>query len=438
MSNTAVLFTSLFLLGLLLAFLRHPIYGIYSYMLVFYMGPGEAWWSENIPNLRWSLLASAITLIAAVVYPSPSFKPPWYKLSPVRWLIAFTLWLWIQIPWAIDLDNHIFLASLFTKYIFLYAIFYTIISDQKNIKQFFFAHIIGCFYWGFLAYQNPGSGRLESLGFGDVAGSAFASMHLGTGLAFAGFAFLGISGIQRWFAFGAISFILNAIILMATRGAFVGLLVSAPAALFFTPKTQRRLIIICLALALILLFQLANDLFWSRMSTIPVSNTEVVERSAESRIDIARANFQMFLDYPWGVGHRGNEILSPRYMPSYLLTNKGEVQIRSAHNTLMAVLVDHGFVGLTLFLLFQISIIRSLIRLKFCQTPTFLMEFGFYLAALGTSLVIYWGNAQFANMTKAEVVIWIAVLTGALEWMARAPLQSQVLGPAAEVKHKAT
>jgi hypothetical protein len=433
MSNTALLFLFLFPAGLLLAFVKHPIYGMYSYMLVFYMSPEGSWWNVEVPNWRWSLLAAAVTMIAAMRHPSPPSRPPWYKTTSARWLIAFSLWLWIQTPWALSLDNHIFMAVLFSKYVLLYAVLYTCLTEPKNFRQFYFAHLIGCFLWGYMAYQNPGSGRLENLGFGDVAGSAFASMQLGTGLAFAGFAFLGASGVRRWLAFSSIPFILNAIILMATRGAFVGLLGGVPAAILFSPKSRRRLVILSLAIAPILLFSLAHDIFWSRMTTIiPPDNMMEMESSAESRLDIAHANFQMFLDYPMGVGHRGNETLSPRYMPPSLLTLKDGDRVRSAHNTFMAVLVDHGFIGLFLIVLFQLSIIRSLIRTKSRSSPSFDGEFGTYAAALGTALVIYWGNAQFVNVTKAEVVIWIAVLTGALQWMANLPLQSNNSGPEME------
>lgn len=355
------------------------------------------------------------------------------------------------------------MATLFTKYVILYAVLYTCLSEPKNIRQFYFAHIIGSFLWGYVAYQNPGSGRLENLGSGDVAGSAFASMHIGTGLAFAGFAFLGVSGIRRWLAFSSLPFILNAIILMATRGAFVGLLGGAFAAIFLSPKSSRRFVVLSIALAPILLFMLANELFWSRMSTIvPPDDGQQMESSAESRFTIAQANYQMFLDHPMGVGHRGNETLSPSYLPFNIMTNKGGTRVRAAHNTFMAILVDHGFIGLGLVVLFHLSIVLSLIRARSRYSPSlvkesgisavaprsmqvinhgnsesvtqakqtgfrslaaFNREFSVYAAALGTALVIYWGNAQFVNVTKAEVVIWIAVLSGALQWMEYASLQ---------------
>ena len=401
-----------------------------SYVLVFYVSPGEAWWSAEVPDLRWSLLAAVVTITAVIRYPAPSDRPPWHKTPFARWLAVITLWLWVQTLWALDIDNHVFLASLFSKYLLLYAALYTCLSEPRNVRQFYFAHILGCFLWGYIAYQSPGSGRLETIGTGDVAGSAFASMQIGTGIIFAGFAFLGASGIHRWLAFSSIPFMLNAIVLMATRGAFVGLLGGALAAVFFAPRSKRYAVILSIAISPILLTMLANDLFWSRMFTIlPSGNSAVMEASADSRFGIAKANLEMFLDHPMGVGHRGNEILSPTYMPPSLLTEKGNTQVRSAHNTFMAILVDHGAVGLFLFLMLHLSIFRSLLRLKLLPSSGLDTEFSFYAAALGTAWVVYWGNAQFANFTKSEVIIWIAVLASALEWMMQSSLRTAVTTP---------
>jgi hypothetical protein len=430
MSNLAILFLFLFSAGLLLAFVKHPIYGVLAYMIEFYMSPSQAWWSSEVIDLRWSLLAAAVTLVATMMHSAPPSRTPWYKTTTAFWLIALTAWMWIQTPWALDTDNQLFMASLFTKYLILYAMLYSCLSDTKNIRLFYFAHILGCFLWGYMAYQNPGSGgRLENIGFGDVAGSAFASMQLGTGIAFAGFAFLAATGLRRWLAFSSLPFMVNAIVLTATRGAVVGLAGGALASIFFTPKSRRRTVFLLLAIAPALLFMLANDLFWERMSTIlPDVETQQRDESAESRIVIAHANLDMFLDHPLGVGHRGNEKLSPEYLPVELLTNKDGTLVRAAHNTFMAILVDHGFIGLFLFIMLHLSIARSLMRARFNSASGLGREFGLYVAALASSMVIYWGNAQFANFTKSEVVIWIAALAAALEWIASAIPQSNGSG----------
>lgn len=430
MSNTALIFLFLFSAGLILAFVKHPIYGVMAYMVEFYMSPSQAWWSSEVAELRWSLLAAAVTMVAAMLHPAPPLRPPWYKTKTSFWLIALTFWMWIQTPWALNLDDQVFMASLFTKYLLLYAMLYSCLAEERNIRLFYFAHILGCFLWGYMAYENPGSGgRLENIGFGDVAGSAFASMQLGTGIAFAGFAFLAATGLRRWLAFSSLPFMVNAIVLTATRGAFVGLVGGALASIVFTPKSRRRTVFLLLAIAPTLLFMLANDLFWERMSTImPDVETQQRDESAESRIVIARANLDMFLDHPLGVGHRGNEKLSPEYLPVELLTNKNGTLVRAAHNTFMAILVDHGFIGLFLFIMLHLSIARSLMRAKFNSSSGLDREFGLYVAALASSMVIYWGNAQFANFTKSEVVIWIAALAAALDWLANAVPQSSGSG----------
>lgn len=419
MSLTALFFLSLFFLGLILAFVKHPIYGTYSYLLVLYMGPGEAWWSMSLPDLRWSLLSAFITLIACIFHKSPVSRPAWYQFRSIHWLILFSIWVWIQSFWALSMDYHLFLASLFSKYVLLYVILYLSFTDLDKIRDFFFFHIAGCFYWGILAYQNPGYGRLEKIGFGDLSGSAFASMQISTGLVFAGFAFLSLVSFKRWFAFLSLPFMLNAIVLMATRGAFIGLLGGALASLFFSPKSKRLIIIGYGILGGILLFYLSNDLFLERMSTIPVGEQQEMEASAASRLDVAAANLRMARDYPMGVGHRGNDVLSPIYMPAEILTSRDGESLRSAHNTIMAILVDHGLIGIGLIMLFHWSIIRSVIRLRnsVFSSPEENKELEVYIGAFGVSLVVYWANAQFANFIKAEVIIWIAAMLSALEWM---------------------
>ena len=414
MSTTALVFLLLVFSGCVLAFLRHPIFGLYAYLVVFYVAPENAWWSSEVPDVRWSLIVAIATLIATLAHSADRNRQPWFRGPGARPLIAFTVWLWIQLPWALSFDDQLFIASLFTKYLVLYAVMYRVLSDYQSIEGFGFAHILGCFVWGLLAYQNPGSGRLEALGSGDVAGSAFASMQMSTGLIFAGFAFIGFANWKRWIALAAIPFIINALILMVTRAAFIGLIAAAPIAYYLAPVRQRRFVLLSLVLGGVLGATLANDLFWSRISTIPgVGEAQQhMESSAASRIDIATANIRMFGDHPWGVGHRGNDILSPKYMPSSLMAS-GEDK-RSAHNTLMAVLVDHGLPGLLIFLCIHWSIARAVWGIK-GYLNLIAPSIRPFAAALGPSLVAYWANAQFANMTKSEIVLWIAVLAGAIK-----------------------
>jgi O-antigen ligase len=263
----------------------------------------------------------------------------------------------------------------------------------------------------------PNTGRLESIGTADLAGSPFASMQVSTALAIAGFLILSSSWKLKAFLIASIPFMLNAIILMATRAAFVALLASAPIAFAFTHKSRKFLVLSFGALGVALFFMLANDFFWERMGTIlaPAEGGQM-EASAASRFGIASANLRMFMDHPLGVGHRGNDMLSPAYMPDYLLTSKDDVgRVRSAHNTELAVLVDHGIFGVTLFLLFHLQIWRTFLRLRRNPDPNYPLQQRLIVAALATSHVLYWASSQFANFTKTEFIVWMAAIAAAME-----------------------
>ena len=66
MSATAIGFIGVFALGLLLAFVVNPKYGLYAYLWVFYNNPPSRWWGAALPNVRWSLIAAVVTMIAIV------------------------------------------------------------------------------------------------------------------------------------------------------------------------------------------------------------------------------------------------------------------------------------------------------------------------------------------------------------------------------------
>jgi O-antigen ligase len=239
-------------------------------------------------------------------------------------------------------------------------------------------------------------------------------MHVSTILALAAFIFLGYSGWRKWVPFFCVPLILLAIVQMQTRGAFVGLVAGVPVALLFAPRNKRGWVVFYLILGALLFLRVANNDFWERMATIHTAEGQEMESSAASRIAIAEANWRMAKDHPMGVGHRGNDLLSPRYMPESLLTTKDGVQVRSAHDTVMAILVDHGIVGLVLIVVFHARIVATLLRL-WSRAAQLSAETQALIGGLATALVIYWVNAQFANMTKAEVVIWIAAMAAALE-----------------------
>jgi len=395
---------------LFLGILRHPIFGLYAYLFVFYNHPPTRWWGVALPDLRWSLIAALVTFLAVVKTPSPSSRPSWFSNWGARLLLIYVAWMWLQSLWAVNPAYHLEGCILFTKYVILFYIMYKIIADERTFELFSWGHILGCFIFGWIAYNTPVRGRLESVGGPGVDDSNLLAIQLVTGLIFAGFMFLGFCGKKRWVTLIAIPFILNGVILTLSRGAFLGLLAGGLASWYFSPRSSRWLILATGVLAGVLFFRLAHEEFWERMETITIDASER-DKSAESRLALIPAQWRMAQDYLLGSGHRGNETLSPLYIPAEYLT-AGEV--RSAHNTFMAILVDQGFPGALLFIALQGWVGFSLLRLKSLDRLGLPPTLAIYRAILGAALTACFFSGQFVNLLKSEMQIWLIALLAAL------------------------
>src|SRR3954451_10931235 len=117
MTVTGLIFLLGYFAGLLLAFIRTPLFGLFTYIGVFYLHPPSRWWGHFLPDLRWSLLAAAATFIATLFHRTKSERASWLATTPAKLLIAYTLWLWVQNLWALDQAQHFEASFLFTKYL---------------------------------------------------------------------------------------------------------------------------------------------------------------------------------------------------------------------------------------------------------------------------------------------------------------------------------
>jgi O-antigen ligase len=153
-----------------------------------------------------------------------------------------------------------------------------------------------------------------------------------------------------------------------------------------------------------------------------------MESSALSRYTIAEANLRMAQDYPLGAGYRGNETLSAYYIPPEFLAT--ESSTRSAHNTILAILVDQGSPGVVLFTVLVAWGAARLIALLFLDKLGLPAELGGFRAAIGASLAALLVSGQFVNVLHLEVSIWLIAMLGALDSMCAEWRRRNVPAPA--------
>jgi O-antigen ligase len=429
MAISGFIFLIAFFGGLALAFIRHPTYGLYTYVAVFYLHPPSRWWGEFLPDLRWSLLAAVVTLVAALRLPHDASRPAWYSTRPAKLIIAFTAWIWLQNLWAMDKEMHLELSILYTKYILLFYLVYRLIQTPDQLRVFLLVHIAGCGYLGWLGYNVEVSGRLEGLGGPGIDEANALAMQLGTAVMIGAMMILAERKWRLWFCIAAMPFILNTIVLAGSRGAFLALLAGGFVLWYLRPAAHRKLFYGFAALGVVLMGMLAHEAFWERMGTMKaaVNEEEEMDTSAESRIHLIKSQWRMFLDHPLGGGHRATEVLSPDYLDQKYMSgpaDQAEVRRRSSHNTFMSALVEQGLPGALLFgmmWLWCLRTVRSLRPADGAWSP----QTAAMAAGVSGACAVLFVAGMFVDYLKAEVQTWLFALLAVLSCMAAQALEAK-------------
>jgi hypothetical protein len=415
MSLTAAIFLACFATGLGLALFRNPIYGLYTYIAVFYLDAPSRWWGAGLPDLRWAFLTAAVTAVAMLrVKPDPA-RVPWHKTAPAVFFIAYTVWLWIQSPWALDPEMHRECAIQFTKFIIVYWMVYRLIDTPELSADFLLAHVIGSFYLGLLAYTSNVSGRLDGVGGPGIDDSNTLGMHVATAAIAGAMLIFAKRDWRRIAAIVSVPFILNTVVMTGSRGAFLALFMGGLTIFWLRPRENTRVFYV-LAIGAVLGFgYVASDTFWERMGTIQSAarQDENIDNSAEGRIEQFKAGLAMFRSHPLGVGHRGFASLSAGYLaPEYLVDGA-----RSSHNTPLTALVEQGIPGAIMYFLLIAWIAKSCVLAgRWARAKKPLLTVSMTAAVCG-GLVTAIVGGLFADFLKAEVMVWLLALLASLRVM---------------------
>lgn len=410
-----------------LALLKHPIYGLYLYLAVVYLHPPSRWWGQLLPDLRWSLLAAAVTLIAIFVKRGnlEMETRPWFATVPGVATIVLVLWLWIQSLWALDQEMHREAAVLYTKYIVVFFLVYRLVKRPADTANMLLVHVVGCAFLGILCILNQDArfdGRLDGVGGPNLDDANSLGMFLATGALAGAVLFLWQTGWRRLVVVLAMPLILNGLILTGSRGAFLGLLVGGFLLLLLRPPQRRWMFWGAAALGVVIAVNLMDETFIERMLSIKDAavRSEEMDTSAESRWILIEAQAKMAAHFPHGTGHRGTAVLSPLYLEERWLTReRGEPEeeaARASHNTFMTLLVEQGIVGAILYFWVSLWGVLVVLRLKASIWRRLPLDLVAPATACAAGIAVVWTAGQFADYLKTEVQIWLfAMLAVTLE-----------------------
>ncbi len=413
MSKFALLFLFLFMAGIFAALFITPVSSVLVYQLVYFANPDIRWWAASIPGVQYSFVASLLMLVALTVrYKELSSQAPWKQQPVFKWIFALLIMYGLMINFAIAPSVHKSFTYDFAKLVIIMLAAYKLITSERALNACLWAYIAGVTYIGYIAYSvgRDGQGRVEGIGMVDTGGDGnlTAAAMVPALIILTYMAWMGNKKIKA-LAIVCGAFIANGIVLINSRGAFLGVVVGTLFFLFYMifsrhqRKGQRGTAILIILIALAGTIYVADDAFWSRMETI--QDVDDGGRSGSHRIDFWMATFDVLQDYPLGVGIQGFIELSPNYLPEHYF--EGRKTGKATHSIWFQALSEIGWLGLFFLLVLLISTFKLSRNTKRHLINVENYDAYFKVLALEGALLSFLVAASFIDRARSEMLYWL-------------------------------
>ncbi|NWO05217.1 MAG: O-antigen ligase family protein [Alteromonadaceae bacterium] len=416
MSKFALLFLMVFFGGIVAALVYSGTAAFVLYQLVYFLNPDARWWSAVIPGLRYSMIASLLMLLVLFLkYRQHSELAPWSKMPVFKYLIALVLLYYLAYLFAVNLPAHKTFTFEFTKLAIIILVAYKLIHSPRALDACLWAYVVGATYIGYLAWGTGRNdeGRVEGIGMVDAPdANDTAAALVPAAVILMYYAWMG-SWKMRALALFCGALIANGLVLINSRGSFLGVVVSLSIFLFFMlfsryqRKGQRAAAVLMMVVGLSGALYVTDDLFWQRMQTLQSEDQNV---SGASRMSFWFVTFDMLDDHPMGVGITGYQTLSPIYMDEQ---TRGGPGLRAVHSSWFQGLAELGWIGLGVFLLMLLSLYRLSAKAKRHVLDTDDIEAYFKLLALECALLGYLAAGTFIDRFRAEILYWMILFLAA-------------------------
>jgi len=346
-------------------------------------------------------LGVACFFVALCYLPSRRSFPQFLATAQARVFVAFTIMAVTSYVFMVTpFDWHGMVGNIFTELVFFIATCIFIDSRQRlenSVLMLVAAIGLASLY---LIKEWVTAIPLYGLSYrpGSVAGdpnifSASAVTVLPIMVAFA----LGRRGWKRSFGVVCLGVTLLAILLAASRGAFLALAVLM---LLQMRDARHRGKFVAIGLVILLLFLISPVSPLDRLIHPSISDTQ----SSELRLQLWSISFRIIADHPiLGVGLWQFAPYMHKYMPPGL-----DLQFYVPHNTFLQTAVELGLVGLALFLAIFFFTLVNLSRLRKVARSSGDVFMYSLATALGNGIVAFAVAVFFVSAIHARV-FWFAV-----------------------------
>lgn len=420
MSKFALLFVAAFGFSIYAIFMIGPVFGFYMYEINYFLNPNSRWWFSSLPSLSYSFVLVAAMFAGFLITRSKHTENTFGKLPASTWLVLLVLSYLVGYMLAVDKNMHMRFGIEYLKMVVTMYVAYRLVDSEHKLQVALLCYIVGAAYIGFEA-MNVGrnaAGRVEAIGMVDSPDSnTTAASMVATIPLLVYFFWQGNWKIKLMACvFGAV--IANGLVLINSRGAFLGVVLGVGYFIFYMmfskyklPK-QRLMLVFIIVAGLAGAIRVTDASFWERMQSIEESSSKDSEGSGGKRINFWLATFDIMEDFPLGVGIFGYQTVSPIYLTeaSYFsdvkANEKGE-KLRAVHSIWFQGLSEVGWHGMLFFLMVLWTIKKQIGKLK--RVVASYGDFKTYYlgVALEGACIAFLVSASFIDMFRSQVLYWL-------------------------------
>jgi hypothetical protein len=414
------LFLSVFLVLAGLSLVKNPAFSFALYEIVYYFYPQGKWWGGSVPDVSYSYITVVIMAAAFVVsrrskllIQNKFFLPP-----QNRFIILILILFLVSTIFSPYPSRHLMFLENFLKLVITYFIAYKLIDDIKKLDIAIWGHLFGAWYFSFIIFQtgrNSGD-RVEGIGTVDSPDANGLASILVPSLVFSFHYFLFVRPLKYKFLFVVAGvFIANALILVNSRGAFLGAAASVLYYAFYLYKSKNKfkhqnlVITIILLTALTGALELMDQSFKGRVTSIfSGERTEEVE-TERTRTFFWLATLEMAKDYPLGTGIYGFIYYSPNYIPENIDT--GATRNRAVHSTWFEALSEIGYLGLLSLILMVFYSHRTIAKCRMIHSKSLSPSDNYRLVAIQAALFGFVITMTFLDRLRTDMLYWCILYT---------------------------
>lgn len=412
MPVTAILYIIVYFGGIAASFLLDVSWGVCLYEIQYFFYPESRWWHANIPGFFSSFLISIIIIIAYALNREEYRATSLNSAPQTKWLIALFLLMCTVGFYALSPERHWEYVISHFKLLLIMSIAYKVIDSPVKFERMVFFYLLGVFYLGWEAFSvgRSSGGRLEGIGSVDGQDANDTAAAMITAIPVLFYYLMNGKKWQQALAFISMAFIVNGVILINSRGAFLGIITAfiyICSQIFFKSrdkiKRYRFKTFLFIVFAAGLFFYLADSLFWARMATLVGLEESIQAGNTPERLYFWIKAIGVAMDYPMGTGVMGFQILSPQFLPEEMLTQG----MRAVHSTPFQVLAEYGFLGFFLFLRLLMSNFSMLKDMKRYFLSKGEVDLFFKTVSIEAGFIAFMTASFFIDRYYAVVFYWI-------------------------------